>query len=272
MDPGSRYCKFICADDWIYPECLEKMVAVAERNPTVGFVSSYRLIGDCLEHDGLLPYTQELMSGREAMRRAIRDGIYVTGSQTQLLYRSEIVRSVKPFFDETTWLADTDAALRTLQRADLGFVHQVLTYTRVHPATITSATTNRLHTYIPFHIGVLIRYGAGVLSPQDYRRLLRSRLRLYWWFLFKQGLKPSRRRDKAFQAFHNTQILRLLSELDRGDRETRLALQSMRMLLAGRITVADLSGEHGKASPEELREHASRMQSQIESAVHSKQS
>jgi hypothetical protein len=95
---------------------------------------------------------------------------------------------------------------------------------------------------------------------------------LYWWFLFKQRLKPSRRRDQAFQAFHNSQILRLLSELESGDRESRLVLQSMRLLLLGRITLAGLSGDHAKASPEEQREQASKIQSQIESAVYSKDS
>src|SRR5947209_17742650 len=34
IDPGSRYCKFLHADDWMYPECLERMVAVAERHPS----------------------------------------------------------------------------------------------------------------------------------------------------------------------------------------------------------------------------------------------
>src|ERR1041385_2860178 len=26
----SRYCKILSADDWLYPECLERMVALAE--------------------------------------------------------------------------------------------------------------------------------------------------------------------------------------------------------------------------------------------------
>jgi hypothetical protein len=41
MDSRSRYCKIVPADDWLYPECLERMVAVANANPAVGVVSSY---------------------------------------------------------------------------------------------------------------------------------------------------------------------------------------------------------------------------------------
>src|SRR6266852_2484975 len=42
LDPQSRYCKVLHADDWLYPECLERMVGVAERYPAVGIVSSFR--------------------------------------------------------------------------------------------------------------------------------------------------------------------------------------------------------------------------------------
>ncbi|MGE4055219.1 MAG: glycosyltransferase family 2 protein, partial [Vicinamibacterales bacterium] len=39
----SRYCKVLQADDWLYPECLDRMVALAEANPSVGVVIAYRL-------------------------------------------------------------------------------------------------------------------------------------------------------------------------------------------------------------------------------------
>src|SRR5512132_1578633 len=33
ISPQSKYCKVVGADDWLYPECLEKMVGLAERHP-----------------------------------------------------------------------------------------------------------------------------------------------------------------------------------------------------------------------------------------------
>src|SRR5712692_376662 len=30
----SKYCKFVFADDWLYPNCIEEMVGVAEKNPS----------------------------------------------------------------------------------------------------------------------------------------------------------------------------------------------------------------------------------------------
>jgi len=41
ISASSKYCKVVLGDDWIFPECLEKMVAVAEEHPSVGIVSGY---------------------------------------------------------------------------------------------------------------------------------------------------------------------------------------------------------------------------------------
>jgi glycosyltransferase involved in cell wall biosynthesis len=234
MDPGSRYCKFVCADDWIYPECLERMVGVAEKHPSVGIVSAFRLIGEWVDTDGLLPYTEDFMSGREVLRKAMLDEIYVTGSQTTLLYAADILRRRKPFFEDTLWHSDIDAALRTLLHADLGYVHQVLTFSRLPPDSMSVSFQDRLNTPPPAFVDILIRYGSQVLTSEEYRQTLRTRLRQYWWFLFKARLKSSRRKDKAFQAFHNSQISRMLSECSGEDGVTRFTLKAMRALLADR--------------------------------------
>src|SRR6267143_2203091 len=41
----SKYCKVVAADDWLYPDCLEKMVALAEQHPSVAMVSALGLEG-----------------------------------------------------------------------------------------------------------------------------------------------------------------------------------------------------------------------------------
>src|SRR5713226_8729725 len=45
ISPKSKYCKQVSADDWLFPECLTRMVSVAEANPSVGIVGSYQLSG-----------------------------------------------------------------------------------------------------------------------------------------------------------------------------------------------------------------------------------
>src|SRR5215470_6717793 len=43
ISPESKYCKVVFGDDWIFPACLERMVALAEQYPTVGIVGAYVL-------------------------------------------------------------------------------------------------------------------------------------------------------------------------------------------------------------------------------------
>ena len=55
MSPRSRYCKVVHADDWIFPECVERMVGLVEKHPTVAMVGAYRLEETYVSLDGL-PY------------------------------------------------------------------------------------------------------------------------------------------------------------------------------------------------------------------------
>ena len=50
ISPESKYCKIVFADDWIFPHCIEEMVAVAEEHSSVGIVGAYGL----QEHEILL--------------------------------------------------------------------------------------------------------------------------------------------------------------------------------------------------------------------------
>jgi glycosyltransferase involved in cell wall biosynthesis len=229
ITPGTRYLKIVHADDWLYPECLEHMVAVADRSPTVGVVSAFRLEGDWVLHDGLLPYTQPVMTGREVIRRAILGPPWVTGSPSSVMFRADLARADASFFDESVWHADTDAVYRVLTGSDLGFVHQVLSFTRIHPGALTSFSY-RANTFLPQALRMIIRYGRKVLSPKEYRTSFRRCLRIYLWFLAKQAIKPSRWRDERFHDFHRREIRYMLREVG-GDREARLGLRFCRRLL-----------------------------------------
>jgi glycosyltransferase involved in cell wall biosynthesis len=230
-DAGSRYYKFVGADDRLFPECMERMVAVAERHPGVGVVSSFRLEGDKVQHDGLVPLSQEVMAGAEVVRRALLGPPWVTGSPTSLLYRADLLRRAPAFLDESVWHSDTDAAYRSLLSSDLGFVHQVLTFTRLHPGALTSFS-RRVNTYVSHAGRMLIRYGPQVLDGAAYRRATRAWLRLYGWWLGKQRLKPSRWRSGEFLEFHRAEIGRMLAEMS-PDPGLRRGLRACHLLVGG---------------------------------------
>ena len=84
----SKYCKVVSGDDWLYPECIARMVELAEANPSVGLVGSYQLSGGggkwYLRTYGL-PYSSTVVSGREISRAHLLGTLDVLGDDFKSL-------------------------------------------------------------------------------------------------------------------------------------------------------------------------------------------
>ena len=137
ISPKAKYCKVVCADDWIFPDCLLRMVEVAEANPTVGLVGSYSLAGKRVNYQGLA-YERKVVPGNEMCRDSLLGGPYVLGCPTSLLYRADLVRKPGGFYPNSNPHCDTTACYQSLEHSDFGFVHQLLSYTRIHASSQTS--------------------------------------------------------------------------------------------------------------------------------------
>jgi glycosyltransferase involved in cell wall biosynthesis len=201
ISPDAKYCKVVFADDWIFPECLEKMVAVAEGHPTAGFVSAYCLEGRDVTCTGL-PYSTTLISGRELGRRTFLNRLYLFGSANCLLYRADLVRTRQPFYNESNIHADTEACFGLLRISDCAFVHQVLTFTRTREGSLT-AMSQDLRTYLGGMLHVLINYGPDFLTPDEYQVLLRQHLSEYYRFLASSVLRGT---NKKTWDYHKKQL------------------------------------------------------------------
>jgi len=201
MSPASAYCKVVQADDWIFPECLERMVAVAEAHPTVGIVGAYRLDADRVGCDGL-PYPSPVTSGREHCRSTLLGGPGVFGSPTSTLIRADLVRGREAFFDESDIHADTAACFEALKTSDLGFVHQVLTFTRRREGSQTSVEEGR-NSYLPGALRHLAKFGPVYLTAAERALVETSALREYHRFLARSLLEG---RDRAFWAYHRREL------------------------------------------------------------------
>src|ERR1051326_1696530 len=62
MSPQSKYCKLLSADDWLLPDCLARMVALAEAHPNVGIVGCYSHEGKRILYQGLA-YAEQVVEG-----------------------------------------------------------------------------------------------------------------------------------------------------------------------------------------------------------------
>ena len=199
ISPDSKYCKIVQADDWIYPECIERMVGLAESDDSVGIVSSYRLKGNRVLGEGL-PYTQSILAGREVCRLQLTTPLFVFGTPTTVLYRAEIVRKNSPFYDERNVFDDTDACYRMLQSWNFGFVHQVLSFSRVDDESIRGQVRDfnpdALDNFLQLH-----NFGPVYLQQKELDLLLRKRKADYYRFLARRLLVE---RSGAFWQFHES--------------------------------------------------------------------
>jgi glycosyltransferase involved in cell wall biosynthesis len=208
--PHSRHVKVVQADDAIFPRCLEEMVAVAEANPSVGVVASYRLVGKGIGPLGL-PRTKSVMPGREAIRLNLMEDLYLFGTQTAVLVRSDIVRARHPFYAEDSCFADVDVIYDILAEHDFAFVHQLLSFTRIEE----DSAVGRVRSYNPLILERLIRLtlsGPTYLSSEEHARYLGEHLRLYRRFLAEAWL---RRREPGFWEFHRKGLARIGEDIDR---------------------------------------------------------
>lgn len=194
----SRYCKLINADDWMFPDCISQMVAVAERFPNVGMVSSYVLSGSRVGWDGL-PYPSECTSGREIARKRFSEDIKVFGGPSASLIRSDILRRQVPFYAPDNYHGDNEAYLELLKDHDFGFVHQVLTYRRKGEASRTTFYLERVQSYIIGDLEELLHFGREFLTAEEYDRLLQVKTKEYYQSLARAVIEF---RNAEFWSYH----------------------------------------------------------------------
>jgi len=109
-------------------------------------------------------------------------GPYVFGSPTSILYRSDLIRRSRDFYPGDNPHADTTACYQVLKSCDFGFVHQVLSYIRIHEGTQNSRSI-KFGVIRLAMIADLIRFGPEYLCERDLRRRLSILLHDYYHFL-----------------------------------------------------------------------------------------
>jgi glycosyltransferase involved in cell wall biosynthesis len=221
ISPVSKYCKVVFGDDWIFPECLERMVAASEAHSSIGLVGAYALEGTKVAWAGL-PYPSSFVSGREICRRHFLEHLYVFGAATNVLYRADLVRTRDPFYNENNIHADTEACFDLLRNSDFGFVHQVLTCTRVRDKSLT-AMSNDLQTSFGGTLYALAGYGKDYLTEKEFAACWNEHLSEYYEFLGKSLLKS---RDQKFWEYHKNK----LNELGGGYSRIRLASAAAKVI------------------------------------------
>ena len=206
ISPESKYCKIIHADDRLFPDCVARMVEVAENNPTVVIVGSYRLFGTKVNPPGF-SCASTVIPGREVCRATLAKEYYVFGSPSTTLIRSDVIRKRNVFYNEEHLHADVEACFEVLQEGDFGFVHQILSHSRVHDARLTATVAQKYQTgLVETLLGLLKKYGPTYCSEKELELYWRKALALYYRVLARSVFK---RKPKDFWQYHRQALQKI---------------------------------------------------------------
>jgi len=232
VDPDAIYCKPLMADDWLYPECIDRMVTAAMTDPGIGLVCCYAINGrevmfDTIQSSG---GPVSFLSGRDACRTALLEkDVHFFGSPSSMLIRADLIRKRKPFYNPQNLHVDEESCYDILQESNFCFIHQILTFIRENQRTQTSL--NRyLGSILVGRVSSLVKYGPIYLTASEFEGRLRQRFTEYYGFLAKCRL---RRMPREFWRYHRERLQLIGAPLSR----KRLALAIGRHL-GGRLRYA----------------------------------
>lgn len=198
----SKYCKILQADDTLYNNCTKRMVEVGERNPEAKIIGSLTRWGSEVKSLGLSE-SLEYFDGKDICRRTLFGEIYVFWSPSGLMLRSDIVRSRKAFYNAKVLHGDVQAYYEILEDGGFGFVHEILTFVRVHDESVTSKQAKPLNQLIASNLDHYLAYGPIFLSNTEFVNQLKVKLGLYYKFLAKSVLEG---RPSRFWKFHKESL------------------------------------------------------------------
>ena len=123
---NSKWLKYALADDYLFPDCVEKMVKVGEMDEQIGIVSAYRIAGLYVTSMGL-PIEQNVFNGAEILKQQILRKLHVAnGSPNTVMYKKCVFFEFDGFNNKCNQ-SDVEFVFKLLDKYKLGFVHYVLT-------------------------------------------------------------------------------------------------------------------------------------------------
>lgn len=211
MSAEAAYCKPLMADDWLVPECLDRMVDAARVDSSIGIVCAWAFDGRHVLWDGW-PYPAPVVNGREVARaHLLSDETYVFGSPTSVLLRADLVRAKPCFYHPDQLARDYESCIDLLQGCSFAFVHQVLTFQRMHQESQTSAHAAYEGGFVG-RLMVLMKWGPAYLAADEFEERREARIRTYYRILANHALRG---RNPGFWQYHHQQMKVMGMALDR---------------------------------------------------------
>ncbi|NTW70214.1 MAG: glycosyltransferase family 2 protein [Chlorobiaceae bacterium] len=138
-----KYVKLLCGDDILFPNCLEKQVAVFDdpQNRGVSLVSTQRTIIDP-EGKTLIKKLNFIEGGRkdpvEVIRKIVRMGTNIIGEPVCGLYPAELIEKTRGYSGIVPYTIDLDFWIQLLKHGDLLVIDEPLCAFRISNLSCSS--------------------------------------------------------------------------------------------------------------------------------------
>lgn len=229
IESDSSYCKPLMADDWLNPECIERMVDCALTRPAIGLVCCCGVTAKneiLFAHLPAASAPVTYLSGRAACRLSFLEDRNFFGSPTSMLVRADLIRKRVPFYDPNNLQADAQSCYDILRESDFAFIHRALAFIRVHEHSHAYALRN-LESILAGRVYTLAKYGHAYLDEAEFERPFGERQREYYARLAVAAVQLP---GKEFWEFHRRMLILSGAPLDRWRLARALAVYTARRL------------------------------------------
>lgn len=188
---NAKYYKLLQADDWMFSNFLEETVQLFKKDPSVGVISSYRLAGTIVDGCGLDVNVGSIFDGKEILYKQLTRNLDISGDISTLIFSFEHLKKLDfyPRIFNGKYHIDTELFYDIINISNVGFVYQVLSYTRRHPDSQTSQVVLKYNTFIQLNESVLFRFKE---NNHSLNQLYKEERHKYAWFYFVQKLKNNK--------------------------------------------------------------------------------
>lgn len=164
----AAYVQWLCADDLIRRDAVEKLVAKAETDREISIVGSYDVVLDRIR-EPILPRGEDVVSGRDWVRAVCLNTFgHFPWQAFFIRWRPEL--GVCDYFDRKASAFDNDATLKRMSEGRVAFVREPLVYTRHHADTVSSQLNRKRNPEQRFWRWEAVRRYADLAASEGERR------------------------------------------------------------------------------------------------------
>jgi glycosyltransferase involved in cell wall biosynthesis len=161
--PTAEYIKFICADDKIHPEMLDKFYAVMELYPNVSLITCDKQLFDGQPWLVELPL-RHLQSGKKVIFDTMTTKSWI-GEPTSVMFRKSNL-DLGTFRSDYTLHVDWEMWNRQLTVGDCYIIPEALAYVRAHASQHTKGVINKA-CFEEYYMAKLMYDYKGFDDPTD---------------------------------------------------------------------------------------------------------